>query len=57
MAKTNTAIDNDDRWQPSDYNVGYPTLPIKSDRERANRKKILLVSVYLVLLVGSLFIL
>ncbi len=57
MAKNSSAIKSSARWQPADYIDGYPTLPISRDRDRANRKKILLVSVYLVLLVGSLFIL
>ena len=57
MAKYSSAIKSSARWQPADYIDGYPTLPISRDRDRANRKKILLVSVYLVLLVGSLFIL
>lgn len=55
MSKVKNVDFNNNRWQPSDHKV-IPS-PFEVDRKRGNRKKLLLVSVYLVLLVGSLFVL
>ena len=40
---------NNDRWQPKDYDVSFPF------EEKANRKNVILIVVYLTLLIGSLF--
>ncbi|MCP5061202.1 MAG: hypothetical protein GY936_01900 [Ignavibacteriae bacterium] len=42
------------RWQPSDYKANLS--PIHVDRKRVTRKNRLLISVYLILLVGSLYV-
>ena len=50
----NVNISNN-RWQPSDHKAA--PSPFEEDQKRGTRKKLMLVSVYLVLLVGSLFVL
>jgi len=50
----NTNLSNN-RWQPSDHKI-MPS-PFEEEQRRGTRKKLMLVSVYLVLLVGSLFVL
>jgi len=57
MPKTNNALKTNERWQPSDFESNYPGLPFDEESKKSNRKKYILVSVYLVLLISSLFIL
>jgi hypothetical protein len=40
---------NDNRWQPKDHDVTFPF------EEKANKKNVILIVVYLTLLIGSLF--
>ena len=55
MSNINNTNISTNRWQPSDHDA-IPS-PFEEDERRGTRKKLMLVSVYLVLLVGSLFVL
>jgi len=44
---------NDKRWLPKDHKFIYP---FEEQKQQANKKNIILVIVYLILLLGSLFV-
>ncbi len=43
---------NNNRWQPKDHNI---VFPFEEQIEKANKKNVILVVIYLILLIGSLF--
>ena len=44
--------DRNQRWQPKDHNV---VFPFEEQKEKANKKNVILIIIYLTLLIGSLF--
>ena len=44
--------DSNQRWQSKDHNV---VFPFEEQIEKANKKNVILVVIYLTLLIGSLF--